>query len=76
MKEIDFSGFKEYSGSSGILQNRWSLILENKIVLLISNTDGETEQITLELVRSLEKDAKEEVNGTSLNKFVDDFKLK
>lgn len=42
-------------------------------MLLISNIDGETEQITLELVRSLEKDAIEEVNGTSLNKFVENL---
>jgi len=49
---------------------------KNKIVLLISNADGETEEITLELVRSLEKDAKEEVNGPSLNKFVEDLSSK
>ena len=69
---------KEYTvGSSGIFAEPVALNLgKNKIVLLISNADGETEEITLELVRSLEKDAKEEVNGPSLNKFVEDLSSK
>lgn len=70
-----FQNSKEYTvGSSGIFAEPVALNLgKNKIVLLISNADGETEQITLELVRSLEKDAIEEVNGTSLNKFVENL---
>lgn len=70
-----FQNSKEYTvGSSGIFAEPVTLNLgKNRIVLLISNIDGETEQITLELVRSLEKDAIEEVNGTSLNKFVENL---
>jgi hypothetical protein len=73
-----FQDSKEYTvGSSGIFAEPVALNLgKNKIVLLISNADGETEEITLELVRSLEKDAKEEVNGPSLNKFVEDLSSK
>lgn len=73
-----FQKSEEYTvGSSGIFAEAVELNLgRNKIVLFISNIDGETDQITLELERSLEKHAREEISGSSLNRFVENMSNK
>lgn len=65
-------GFKV--GASGIFAEPVKLNLGlNKIVLFIKDISGNTDEITLELERFLEKQASEEVSGSTMNKFVDDM---
>lgn len=46
---------------------------KNKIVILVTDIDGNTAQKTLEVERFLEEQASKEVNGSTLNKFVEDI---
>lgn len=70
-----FQQNKEFTvGASGIFVEPVELNLGlNKIVLFIRDIDGNKNKMTLELERFLEKQASEEVNGSTLNKFVDDI---
>lgn len=59
-------------GASGLFAEPVSLNLgKNRIVLFIKDTAGNTAEKTLEVERFLEKQASEEVNGGTLNKFVE-----
>ncbi|MEA4847996.1 MAG: hypothetical protein VB106_12265 [Clostridiaceae bacterium] len=61
-------------GASGIFAESVALNLgKNRIVLFIKGINGDTDEIALELERCSEKQAREEVSGNSLNKFVENM---
>jgi lipopolysaccharide export LptBFGC system permease protein LptF len=61
-------------GSSGIFAEPVTLSLgKNRIVLFIKDKNGNTAEKALEVERFWEKQASEEVNGSILNKFVEDI---
>lgn len=61
-------------GASNIFAETVSLNLgKNRIVLNIKDINGNKTKKTLELERFLKKQASEEVNGDTLNKFVEDI---
>ena len=61
-------------GASGIFAEPVDLSFgKNKIVLFVTDKDGNTAEITLEVERFLEEQASKEVNGNTLNKFVEDI---
>ena len=61
-------------GASGIFVEPVALNLGlNKIVLFIKDIDGNTYEMTLQLERFWEKQASEEVSGSTINKCVDDI---
>lgn len=61
-------------GSSGIFAEPVSLSLgRNRIVLFITDESGITAEKDLEVERFWEKQASEEVNGSTLNKFVENI---
>ncbi len=66
---------EEFSvGSSGIFVEPVTLSLgKNRIVLFIKDKSGNTAEKALEIERFWEKQASEEVNGSTLNKFVEDI---
>ncbi|HYE81916.1 MAG TPA: hypothetical protein VEG39_07085 [Clostridia bacterium] len=64
-------------GASGIFAESVDLNLgKNKIVLFITDKNGNTDERTLEVERFLEKEASEEVNGNNLNKVKEDLSNK
>ncbi|HYF82225.1 MAG TPA: hypothetical protein VEB00_04240 [Clostridia bacterium] len=66
---------KEFTvGSSGIFAEPVTLSLgKNRIVLFIKDKEGNTTEKAFEVERFWEKQASEEVNGDTLNKFVEDI---
>ena len=61
-------------GASGIFVEPVTLNLGlNKIVIFVRDIKGNTNEMTIELERFLEKQASEEVSRSTLNKFVDDI---
>ncbi|HOE56798.1 MAG TPA: hypothetical protein PLL98_04400 [Bacillota bacterium] len=61
-------------GASGIFAESVELNLGlNKIVLFIKDVNGNTDEITLEMERFLEKQASEEVSGITINKTVENI---
>jgi hypothetical protein len=46
---------------------------KNKIVIFATDKDGNTDQKTLHIERFLEEEASKEVNGSTLNRFVEDI---
>jgi hypothetical protein len=61
-------------GASGIFMEPIALNLGlNKIVLFIKDIDGNTDEMILQLERFWEKQASEEVSGSTINKCVDDI---
>lgn len=61
-------------GASGIFAEPMALNLgKNKIELFIRDINGNTAERTLEIERFLKKQASKEVNGESLNKFVENI---
>ncbi len=61
-------------GSSGIFAEPITLSLgKNRIVLFIKDKDGKTTEKALEVERFWEKQASEEVNGSTLNRFVENI---
>ncbi len=61
-------------GASGLFAEAVKLNLGlNRIVLLAKDTDGNTNEITIEIKRFWEKQASRKVNGNTMNKFVGDM---
>ncbi|MHB1394421.1 MAG: hypothetical protein ACYCYE_15365 [Clostridia bacterium] len=61
-------------GSSGLFVKPVALSLgKNRIVLFIKDKNGNTAEKALEIERFWEKQASEKVNGSTLNKFVEDI---
>lgn len=61
-------------GASGIFAESVALNLgRNRIILYIRDKSGNTTERTLEIERFWEKQASEEVSGSTINKFVEDI---